>query len=248
MFNQKITFSRLLLLSLILCYVSPSQAQEAVYDGVPSPPVTGTSNEALPPVPTSSQSYTTTRVNGSAQEDTSPENYVESQSIYQNNQNSQLYLVYINSDNLETLEQVRQIEPGAYIRQVQGRSIIQVGVFSRAANAKQRVAELTSSGLNAGVVTLANGQPVPNNPGNPPPVSGKSKFYFVAIPANARELPGIQARIRQNIGQSAEVMVRNQPRGPHIAVGRFSERSQAEQWNNYFKTIGYGNARVYYGE
>ncbi|MBD2041658.1 hypothetical protein [Microcoleus sp. FACHB-672] len=71
--------------------------------------------------------------------------------------------------------------------------------------------------------------------------------YFVVIPASAQDLTAIAEQVRL-LGAPAEgVEDRDQPRGYHIAVGPFSDRSTAERWNRYLTDLGLGNARVYYG-
>ncbi|NES99183.1 MAG: hypothetical protein F6K62_00515 [Sphaerospermopsis sp. SIO1G2] len=73
-------------------------------------------------------------------------------------------------------------------------------------------------------------------------------YYYVVIPINRDNLDFLQQEIQQKIGSNANVYTRYQPRGTHIAVGAFQQRSDAEQWNDYLKSLGYGNARVYYGQ
>ncbi|YAF95921.1 MAG: hypothetical protein AB3A66_25900 [Nodularia sp. CChRGM 3473] len=180
--------------------------------------------------------------------------------VNQYSQNFQRYLVYVDSSNFQTLQLVRQIEPGAYIRQYQGRSVIQTGIFDRLANAQNRLADLRSYGINeARLVSFADGREIPTSasfsttgqeiptlPGSPNNQRQQSNYY-VAIPADSREIPVIADNIRRNIGQYGIVLEREQPRGPHIAVGPFAGRTEAEQWNKYLRNLGYGNARVYYG-
>jgi hypothetical protein len=60
----------------------------------------------------------------------------------QYNQNFDRYFVYVDSNNYEILQRVRQIEPNAYIRNYNGRKVIQSGVFNEQFNAQQRVKEL----------------------------------------------------------------------------------------------------------
>jgi hypothetical protein len=228
------SFSLLSLLFILLC-PTPAQAQ--------------INAQELPPVPINEQGYPTTR------ENPAPPNYIDYQAPstiiqnnqIQNNQNFERYLVYVDSNNPQQLQQIRSIEPGAFYRQVQGRSIIQVGVFSKQPNALERVRELQSYGINnARVLSLNNGQEIPS--ANPNIENSRNqKYYYVAIPASERELPDIENRIRGNIRENASVMRRNQPRGSHVAVGPFLKRSQAEQWNSYLLNLGFGNARVYYG-
>ncbi|MCC5646040.1 hypothetical protein LC607_24520 [Nostoc sp. CHAB 5824] len=180
----------------------------------------------------------------------------------QYDQNFERYLVYVDGSDFQTLQEIRRIEPSAYIRQYQGRNVIQSGVFNRVSNAQQRVSELQSRGIySARIISFANGQEI--EAGNRGFVGDRSNIrasrpvsrYFVAIPTTSEQLPAIAAQIRQNIarfsqdlGRSGGVLERTQPRGPHVAVGPFPDRFQAEEWNKYLRNIGYGNARVYYGK
>ncbi|WP_242063180.1 hypothetical protein [Nostoc sp. FACHB-892] len=180
----------------------------------------------------------------------------------QYNQNFERYLVYVDGSDFETLQAIRQIEPTAYIRQYQGRSVIQSGVFNRVSNAQQRVNELQSRGIySARIISFANGQEIDvgnrgfvgdrNNISATRPVSR----YYVIIPTTLEQLSAIASQVRQNLGQfsqdlgrSGAVLERTQPRGPHVAIGPFSDRFPAQEWNKYLRNIGYRNARVYYGK
>ncbi|MEH2246664.1 hypothetical protein [Nostoc sp.] len=180
----------------------------------------------------------------------------------QYNQNFERYLVYVDSSDFQTLQAIRRIEPSAYIRQYQGRNVIQSGVFNRVSNAQQRVNELQSRGIsNVRIISSANGQEIyGDNRGfvgdrsniNPPRQASR---YYVVVPTTQEQLPATAAQIRQNIarfsqdlGRAGGVLERTQPRGPHVAVGPFPDRFQAEEWNKYLRNRGYSNARVYYGK
>ncbi|WP_392535528.1 hypothetical protein [Nostoc sp. C117] len=183
----------------------------------------------------------------------------------QYNQNFERYLVYVDGSDLQTLQAIRRLEPSAYIREYQGRNVIQSGVFSRVSNAQQRVNELQSRGIyNARIISFANGQEITSfNGGNRNLIGDRSNGnvprqvsrYYVAIPTTSEKLPGIAQQIRDNLarfsqdlGRSGGVLERTQPRGPHVAVGPFADRLQAEEWNKYLRHLGYGDARVYYGK
>jgi hypothetical protein len=191
-------------------------------------------------------------------------------SIYQNNQQynqaSDRFSVLVDagSYNVQVLPVVKQVEPSAYIRSFGGRAVIQAGIFSRQQNAVSRIQQLLSTGLNLSNLRLFNltsGQELALTPagqtggfssgGNPNQNQKRSNYYYVAIPARSNEFPKIEERIQRSLGQSLNnvaVMRRNSPRGTHIAVGPFAERSQAEKWNAAIKDAGLGNARVYYGK
>jgi len=181
------------------------------------------------------------------------------------NQNlSERYLVYVDNMNYDQLQRVRSIEPRAYIRQMNGRSVIQSGSFSRESNAQQRVRELQLNGINgAQVVRSSNGQAIvafnsySNNIQNNRSYSNNiqnnrrpetTRAYYVIIPGKLAELNVIANRIRQSTGRyEGGIVERQNPRGAHVAVGPFNKRADAEQWNNYVRNLGYGSARVYYG-
>ncbi|MCC5635611.1 hypothetical protein LC593_07055 [Nostoc sp. CHAB 5844] len=166
----------------------------------------------------------------------------------QYSQNFERYFVYVDSDNYQTLQRVRQVEPGAYIRQYQGRSIIQSGVFNRQSNAQQRVRQLESYGIRgARVVSFANGQEIQTFNSNGRGYSeNRNNRYYVVIPGKAQDLPGITDTIIRNVGNSSLIQERQQPFGPHVAVGPFAERGDADRWNKYMHELGFGDARVYY--
>ena len=176
---------------------------------------------------------------------------------------SNLYRVDIDGDSPFLLSQVRQIEPGAFVRR--GEGVIQAGIFSDAYNAESRVRTLAASGIRAQVTPIAGNiepsfqQPVTSLTtsnevdlesserlaSDSIPASVTSRGYFVVIPGNSTDLPNIAAEvIRLGISESA-VNQREGPRGSHVAVGPFSSRKEADRWSNYFRSLGM-DARVYF--
>ncbi|MFB2767934.1 SPOR domain-containing protein [Pelatocladus sp. BLCC-F211] len=258
--------------SILICYSTPTPAQintsnNKLLAQTPLPTLPPNNNNLLPPVPTNTQEFTIPQLN------TTPQQYLNNRGVIQyqatpgnqNNQTFERYLVYIDNNSSQTLQRVRLIEPTAYIRQVQGRSVIQAGIFTKPANAQQRIQQLAANGIyGAQIISLTNAQQIPtysqnfhnnnfsnNNiyypyysQSNIQPES--SKHYYVGVPANSQEIAVIANQIRSNIEQQIGVTTKNQPRGSHVAVGPFAERSQAEQWNSYLRSIGFGNSRVYY--
>lgn len=173
--------------------------------------------------------------------------FVPSQSY---GQNYQRYLVYVENYNYQTLSQVRQFEPSAYIRSFQGRSVIQSGVFNRLSGAQERVRQLQSYGIRAQIASFGNGQQIPTSPGRDDRdyYRGQSSRYYVVIPAKSEELPAIAQSIRQKTRLYGFILQRQSPRGSHVAVGPFGRRTEAEEWNNRLRNLGFGDARVYYGK
>ncbi|MBD2338582.1 hypothetical protein H6G64_16530 [Calothrix sp. FACHB-156] len=159
------------------------------------------------------------------------------------------YIVYVDGNDYQQLQRIRQLERSAYIRNFNGRAVIQSGAFSRQANAQQRVRELELSGINGARIIKSNGQEVARSydTSRRPARQEQTNYYYVTIPARTQDLSSIASRIRQNSGRYDIVVERQEPLGPHVAVGPFAQRSDAERWNDYLRELGFGNARVYYG-
>ncbi len=85
-------------------------------------------------------------------------------------------------------------------------------------------------------------QITPPRPGTPSALVGNA--YYVVVPgSNVQDIATQMTRLG---APAASVQIRQQPRGPHVALGPFSDRRLANQWNAYFRGNGL-DARVYYG-
>ncbi|NJN06985.1 MAG: hypothetical protein HC836_18525 [Richelia sp. RM2_1_2] len=171
----------------------------------------------------------------------------------QYSQNSESYLVIVDNSDPRILQQVRLVEPTAFTGTFEGRSVIQAGVFSRLNNAQERIRQLQAYGIGSRIYSQSTGREVANsNNGSSPRDNStrqRTKYYYVAIPEKSDKLFEIENQIRQSAGgNSVGIIVRNSPRGPHVAVGPFAGRLQAEQWNYYIRSLGLNDARVYYGK
>ncbi|MBW4675778.1 MAG: hypothetical protein KME52_17665 [Desmonostoc geniculatum HA4340-LM1] len=260
----------------VLANSTPAQAQIsnsnlllAQQEGEPLPPVPFQESPQLPPAEPAQifQPEQNFQPSQPPQIFQPEQNFQPSQpeEFSQYNQNFERYLVFVDGSDFQTLQQIRQLEPSAYIREYQGRNVIQSGVFTRASNAQQRVNELNSRGIyGTRIIGFANGREIGSFDGDNRGFSGdrnninipkQVSRYYVAIPTTSEQLPAIAAQVRQNLarfnqdlGRSGGVLERRQPRGPHVAVGPFADRVQAQEWNKYLRNIGYKDARVYYGK
>ncbi|MFE1745776.1 hypothetical protein [Coleofasciculus sp. H7-2] len=164
--------------------------------------------------------------------------------------NSRLYGVFINGDSPLLLAQVRKIEPEAFVRY--GGGVIQAGVFADEIKAQQRVRVLEEWGIR-GQISAYSDQNFDADAENfdSRPVTSRDEVeevaYFVVIPGSQEYLPDIASHmIRLGFPKDA-VFQREVPRGPHVAVGPFEDRSQAERWSRFLRSNGM-DARVYFGQ
>lgn len=149
------------------------------------------------------------------------------------------YLVYVNQVNSLRLQQVKQLQPTAYVREYQGRSVIQAGVFSQNFNAQNLANQLEAQGIDARIANLTTGGDID--------FVSNNKFYFVVILAKREKLAAVENQVKQlKMGMPINVSQKAQPRS-HIRVGPFLNRKQAENWKRYLKASGVRKVRVYYG-
>lgn len=245
---------------------------------------------------------------------------------------AQQYVVIVNGDSPMMLNQVRSIEPRAFVMDYQGRRMIQAGIFGDIGRAQQQIAALAGRGIGAQVATIPGGgigsgmaaSPIPtarmappqvNVPALPSPASfpsptmpqaapqvtapmlpppdllpvapvprevefgqpaapepfvspapaaspsgtplppelgsaegrGRRSFYVV-IPGKSDDLTSISnqvMRLGDGFGIAQMVQTSTAPRGPHVRVGPFVDRSAARRWTRYFRDFGL-DARMFY--
>jgi hypothetical protein len=202
---------------------------------------------------------------------------------------AQQYLVYVNGNSPLLLDQVRLVEPQAFVTALEGRSVIQAGRFNDWGNAQGLINDLSGLGIGAQIQTTAAVSSPPPTPTSPittaattdlpplpvasaPPIvdfgqspsplppptvypslpaapatvpAVSSSGYYVVVPGDQRSLPGLAQDITRLGAPGHLVQIRQSPRGPHVAVGPFADRSAAEQWNRHLTDTGL-RARVHY--
>ncbi len=94
------------------------------------------------------------------------------------NTSGEQFLVIVEGTSDPLLQQVRQIEPGAFVNYINGKSVIQVGRFNNYDNAQARASELSLLGLGAQVQsTSAVSAPIAVTPPAPD--------YSLSMPATS---------------------------------------------------------------
>jgi hypothetical protein len=81
----------------------------------------------------------------------------------------------------------------------------------------------------------------------PPPGGGNQlgRGYFLIIPGNRQDLPRmIQTAVDAGIS-GVEIVTREEPFGPHVAIGPFRDRTTAQQESGYLQKFGL-NARIHF--
>jgi hypothetical protein len=143
----------------------------------------------------------------------------------------------VNGDSPLMLQQVKRVELQAFIQQFEGRRVIQAGVFSTEANARQQTEALAAQGIASEITTSNMGSLLPGN---------SARGYYVVVPGDRADLPDFRDRaIRLGVQQNS-IQLRERPLGPHLAVGPFAQRQQAETMGRYLKDRGQLDTRIYF--
>lgn len=163
--------------------------------------------------------------------------------------NRRCYRILVSRSN--TLNRVRRVVRDAFFYG----DAIQAGYGCGEARMRRLTRRLTANGIRGvRAYEVSSGEiigdrPYPDRP-NPGRRCGQDdKCYYVVVPAISQDLRDLERRIKGLVKYGEYVEARNEPRGEHVRVGPFEERSQAESLNRYFRNRGnLSNARVYYGK
>jgi hypothetical protein len=182
------------------------------------------------------------------------------------------YRVLVDLTDAQSLQRVRQIEPGAFIQNFSdGRTRIQAGAFVTEASARERLDALARVGIPATAYNDA-GQPVsttnPANPGgnpagnpggNPTPyppgsnpgstptaVSQMPKGYYAIVPIDRDQIGVTFEAIRKLGVPESYIIIGKELYGWHIAVGVYPDRGSAEKMSQFLRSKGGFDARAYF--
>ncbi len=159
---------------------------------------------------------------------------------------SKRYVVYIPTNNPVVLAQVRLIEPEAFIKELDGKTVIQAGMFVNNSNAYRRARELERLvGIRSAIGTIEPISPAIATAAVGPAASlGMANPYFVIIPGNPNDFSRITSQLTTAGITPQEISVRTVPFGPHLAIGPFPNRITAQQESGYIRNFGI-DARVH---
>jgi cell division septation protein DedD len=159
-----------------------------------------------------------------------------------------IYRVEVEGDSPNVLQLVRTVEPAAFIRR--GERVIQVGLFQDALNAQNMIQQLSARGITARIVQISGSSNLGSNNLSTSSLNVYGEIqddgYFVIIPGEMDNLFAIADKIKRSGIPNNALRMRSAPLGPHVAVGPFAKRDEAERWNSYLRSVGL-DARVYFG-
>ncbi|NET37299.1 MAG: hypothetical protein F6K19_35630 [Cyanothece sp. SIO1E1] len=116
---------------------------------------------------------------------------------------AQRYLVYVNGDSDLLLEQVRRVEPEAVLREYEGRTVIQTGLFEHNPDAQEQVRRLGLQGIGAQVEAISIDQPLSETASASPPLADATLPPPESFPApsNVTPLPTVSVPPPAGFGQ-----------------------------------------------
>jgi len=88
--------------------------------------------------------------------------------------------------------------------------------------------------------------PPPTGTAMAAPITPTNAPYYVVIPTAMANLQALSNQVIQLGTPADRVQARTEPRGPHVAVGPFADRSLAERWSGFYREAGIGDSRVFY--
>ncbi len=95
------------------------------------------------------------------------------------------------------------------------------------------------------IPSLNSANTIPNEPGIRYSDDVPNNAFYLVIPGSRSDLPQMRERVILLGARQDSVLEREAPRGPHVLVGPFVDRSAASRWNRFLRDFGM-NSRVYF--
>ncbi|MBF2028730.1 MAG: hypothetical protein IGS48_18535 [Oscillatoriales cyanobacterium C42_A2020_001] len=157
------------------------------------------------------------------------------------------YQVIVNGDSPYLLQQIQLSDQAAYVREYQGRRVIQAGEFQTEGDAQNRVMALAQQGVAAQVVSAnaSFGQGTGMNSLGATPSIAKVSHYQVVVPTRPEMFATLANKMVGMGVRPDAIQAKRAPLGPHLAIGPFLDQKEAESVSQYLRTGGM-DARVFF--
>jgi len=146
------------------------------------------------------------------------------------------YMVYVNGNSSYLLQQIRLVEPEAFVQSFKGEQVIQVGLFDTEQAAQDQSKRFAGHGLKADVATVEISTP-----------SGEfsDRGYVVVIPSRQAEFANLTSQLTRLGIPEQVIQPKLAPIAPHLQLGPYRDRQDAEFVSRSLRRNGL-DARLYF--
>ncbi|WP_338462614.1 hypothetical protein VZH09_04235 [Synechococcus elongatus IITB7] len=164
------------------------------------------------------------------------------------------YVVFVNSSSQALLDIMRAVDPSIAFLNFEGRTVITLGTFATAAEAKQRLQQFQALGITGFAKNTVDGRLIPalelpspfaNTP-RPIPTT-YNRGYYLAIPSFSQDVPTLTSLLTRYDLQGGQVQSRSLPLGNFVVIGPYAQSSQLNTVLQTLRKAGLQTVRIYYG-
>ncbi|ABB57538.1 hypothetical protein [Synechococcus elongatus] len=164
------------------------------------------------------------------------------------------YVVFVNSSSQALLDIMRTVDPSVGFLNFEGRTVITLGTFTGATEAKQRLQQFQALGITGFAKDTVDGRLIPSlelpspfaNTPQPIPTT-YNRGYYLAIPSFGQDVPALTSVLTRFDLQGGQVQSRSLPLGNFVVVGPYAQSSQLNTVLQTLRKAGLQTVRIYFG-
>lgn len=164
------------------------------------------------------------------------------------------YVVFVNSSSQALLDILRTVDPSIAFLIFEGRTVITLGTFTSATEAKQRLQQFQALGITGFAKNTVDGRLIPSlelpspfaNTPQPIPTT-YNRGYYLAIPSFSQDAPTLTSLLTRYDLQGGQVQSRTLPLGNFVVIGPYAQSSQLNTVLQTLRKAGLQTVRIYYG-
>lgn len=164
------------------------------------------------------------------------------------------YVVFVNSSSQALLDIMRTVDPSIGFLNFEGRTVITLGTFANATDAKQRLQQFQALGITGFAKNTVDGRLIPSlelpspfaNTPQPIPTT-YNRGYYLAIPSFSQDVPTLTSVLTRFDLQGGQVQSRSLPLGNFVVIGPYAQSSQLNTVLQTLRKAGLQTVRIYFG-